>query len=96
MAMQTDVKSTKPLAATGAFKKDQIIESINGQTLKDIDPRIQLGRIIEAAEATDSAGEVDRVVVGLLQRSGTQRGAVGRRGQGGDVRRRGRGIAARG
>jgi hypothetical protein len=31
----------------------QIIESINGQALKDIDPRIQLGQILEAAEAGD-------------------------------------------
>lgn len=42
-----------PADATGAFKAGQIIESINGETLKDIDPRIQLGQIIEKAEATD-------------------------------------------
>lgn len=47
------VEPGSPAAATGAFKKDQIIESINGQVLKDIDPRIQLGRIVEAAEAAD-------------------------------------------
>ena len=42
-----------PADATGAFKAGQIIASINGEKLKDIDPRIQLGRIIEKAEATD-------------------------------------------
>ena len=47
------VEPGSPAAATGAFKKNQIIQSINDQVLKDIDPRIQLGRIIEVAEATD-------------------------------------------
>ena len=47
------IEPGSPAAATGAFKKGQIIESINGQPLKDIDPRIQLGNIIETAEATD-------------------------------------------
>ncbi len=40
-------------AETAGIKKGQIIGSINGQTLKNIDPRIQIGRIIEAAEASD-------------------------------------------
>ncbi len=44
-----------PAAATGKLKQGQIIESINGGKLKGIDPRIQLGQIIEAAEATDGA-----------------------------------------
>ena len=35
------------------LKVGQMIESINGQTLKDIDPRIILGGIITQAEATD-------------------------------------------
>jgi hypothetical protein len=48
-----DIEPGSPAAATGALKKGQIIESINGQSLKDIDPRIQLGNIIEAAEASD-------------------------------------------
>jgi hypothetical protein len=39
--------------ADGKLKKGQIIETINGQKLQDIDPRIQLGNIITAAEATD-------------------------------------------
>jgi len=39
--------------AEGKLKVGQIIETINGQKLKDIDPRIQLGNIITAAEATD-------------------------------------------
>ena len=42
-----------PAEATGKLKVGQMIESINGQTLKDIDPRIQLGAIITKAEATD-------------------------------------------
>ncbi len=47
------IEPGSPAEATGAFKKGQIIESINGQGLKNIDPRIQLGQIIEAAEASD-------------------------------------------
>ena len=47
------IEPGSPAEATGKFKKGQIIESINGQTLKDIDPRIQLGQILEKAEATD-------------------------------------------
>ena len=42
-----------PAEATGKLKVGQMIESINGQTLKDIDPRIILGGIITKAEATD-------------------------------------------
>lgn len=41
-----------PAEAAG-LKKGQLIDSINGQTLKEIDPRIQLGQILEKAEATD-------------------------------------------
>ena len=48
-----DIEPGSPVEAAGAFKKGQIIESINGQFLKDIDPRIQLGHILEAAEAKD-------------------------------------------
>lgn len=48
-----DVEPGSPAAATGAFKAGQIIESINGEKLKDIDPRIQLGQMIEIAEASD-------------------------------------------
>ncbi len=42
-----------PAEASGKLKVGQMIESINGQTLKDIDPRVQLGAIITQAEATD-------------------------------------------
>ncbi len=42
-----------PAEATAKLKVGQMIESINGQALKDIDPRIQLGAIITQAEATD-------------------------------------------
>ena len=42
-------------AATGKLQKGQLIESNNGQRLADIDPRIQLGRILANAEATDGA-----------------------------------------
>lgn len=42
-----------PAESGGKLKVGQMIESINGQTLKDIDPRVQLGAIITQAEATD-------------------------------------------
>ena len=48
-----NVEEGSPAAATGKLNKGQIIETINGQQLKDIDPRIQLGDIITAAEAAD-------------------------------------------
>jgi len=48
-----DIEPGSPAEASGKLKKGQIIGSINGQTLKGIDPRIQLGQILEAAEATD-------------------------------------------
>ena len=48
-----NIEEGSPAEATGKFKVGQIIESINGQVLKDIDPRIQLGRIVTAAEAAD-------------------------------------------
>lgn len=47
------VEKGSPAEATGKLKKGQIIESINGQTLKDIDPRVQLADILTEAEATD-------------------------------------------
>ena len=48
-----NVEDGSPAAAAGKLKKGQIIETINGQKLADIDPRIQLGNIITDAEATD-------------------------------------------
>jgi HEAT repeat protein len=48
-----NVEKGSPAEAAGKLKAGQIIETINGQKLKDIDPRIQLGRIITAAEAKD-------------------------------------------
>jgi len=47
------IQEGSPAAATGRLEKGQIIESINGQKLADIDPRIQLGQILAKAEATD-------------------------------------------
>lgn len=64
-----NVEEGSPAAETGILKKGQIIESINGQTLADIDPRIQLGSILAEAEATDGLvslvikGEKDPVTV---------------------------------
>lgn len=58
-------------AETAGLKQGQIIETINGQSLKDIDPRIQLGRILEAAEASDGVlafairGQAAPVVVNI-------------------------------
>lgn len=48
-----NVEDGSPAAATGKLKPGQIIETINGAKLHDIDPRIQLGQIITAAEASD-------------------------------------------
>lgn len=48
-----NVEPNSPAAATGKLKKGQIIESINGRVLKDLDPRIILGDLITEAEATD-------------------------------------------
>ncbi|MEK6239630.1 MAG: DUF6288 domain-containing protein, partial [Planctomycetales bacterium] len=47
------IEEGSPAAATGKLEKGQIIESINGQQLADVDPRIQLGRILAQAEASD-------------------------------------------
>ncbi len=52
-----NVEEGSPAAKTGKLKAGQIIESINGVVLKDIDPRIILGDIITAAEAKD--GKID-------------------------------------
>jgi hypothetical protein len=48
-----NIEGGSPAAATGKLKKGQVIESINGQKLADIDPRIQLARIVTKAEASD-------------------------------------------
>ncbi|MHA1567251.1 MAG: DUF6288 domain-containing protein, partial [Alphaproteobacteria bacterium] len=48
-----NIEEGSPAAEAGKLKAGQIIETINGQKLADIDPRIQLGRIIADAEASD-------------------------------------------
>jgi len=48
-----NIEAGSPAEAAGKLAKGQIIETINGQKLADIDPRIQLARIMGAAEATD-------------------------------------------
>jgi hypothetical protein len=54
MTMQIhNVEPGSPAEATGKLQKGQIIESINGNVLKDTDPRIILGNIITDAEAKD-------------------------------------------
>ena len=58
-----NVEEGSPAAATGQLKKGQLIESINGQKLADIDPRIQLAQILGAAVGTR-----------LLRRVGFHRG----------------------
>jgi len=64
-----NIEEASPAAATGKLKAGQIIESINGQKLADIDPRIQLGSILAEAEAKDGAlkfvirGEAEPVTV---------------------------------
>ena len=47
------VEPGSPAAATGKLKPGQIIESINGKVLKDVDPRVILGNLIAEAEAKD-------------------------------------------
>ncbi len=47
------VDKGSPADVCGKLKVGQMIESINGKTLKEIDPRIILGGIITDAEATD-------------------------------------------
>jgi len=65
-----NIEDGSPAAAAG-LKPGQIIESINGEKLQDIDPRIQLGNLITAAEASDGIltfaikGEAAPVVVKL-------------------------------
>ena len=61
----SNVEEGSPAAATERLKKGQIIETINGQILKDIDPRIQLGKILAQAEASD--GELKFVIQGEAQ-----------------------------
>ena len=41
------IENGSPAAATGKLKTGQIIETINGQELADIDPRIQLGQVLD-------------------------------------------------
>ncbi len=48
-----NVEDGSPAAATGKLKKGQLIDSINGRVLEDMDPRQILGDIIARAEATD-------------------------------------------
>jgi hypothetical protein len=65
----SQIEEGSPAAASGKLKTGQIIETINGQLLKDIDPRIQLGQILAAAEASDGMlefsikGEAEPVIV---------------------------------
>ncbi len=70
-----NVEAGSPAAATGKLTAGEIIETINGQKLHDIDPRIQLGNMITTAEATDGKvvfalrdkedGPVQEVVVAI-------------------------------
>lgn len=54
MTMQiNNVEKGSPAEAVGKLQKGQIIESINGRVLKEIDPRIILGDIVTEAEAKD-------------------------------------------
>ena len=62
------IEPGSPAEAAG-LEKGQVIESINGEPLKNIDPRIQLGNLLAKAEATDGLvrfaikGEAAPVVV---------------------------------
>jgi hypothetical protein len=46
-----NIEEGSPAAATGQLKNGQIIESVNGHTMKDEDPRVLLGNWITEAEA---------------------------------------------
>jgi hypothetical protein len=48
-----NVEEGSPAAATGKLKKGQLIDSINGRVMKDMDPRQILGNIITEAEGRD-------------------------------------------
>ncbi len=50
-----NIEEGSPAELAGKFTVGQIIETINGQKLKDIDPRIQLAQILSEAEASDGA-----------------------------------------
>ncbi|MDG2182485.1 MAG: DUF6288 domain-containing protein [Mariniblastus sp.] len=56
------VEKGSPAETTGRFQPGQVIERINGQTLANIDPRIQLGQILAEAESSD--GRVELVLQG--------------------------------
>jgi hypothetical protein len=58
-----NVEPGSPAEKAGKLKAGQVIESINGKVLKDIDPRIILGDIITEAEATD--GKVSLKIKGV-------------------------------
>lgn len=66
-----NVEEGSPAATTGRLQKGQVIETINGQKLAEIDPRIQLGQILAAAEASDGLlkfaikGEAEAVPVAV-------------------------------
>ncbi|MBT3294872.1 MAG: hypothetical protein HN383_06350 [Verrucomicrobia bacterium] len=47
------IEEGSPAAVTGKLKAGQFIETINGQKLADVDPRIQLAALITEAEASD-------------------------------------------
>lgn len=57
-----NVEKGSPAEQAGKLKPGQIIESINGVALKDIDPRIILGNLITEAEAKD--GKVNLKIQG--------------------------------
>ena len=65
------IEKGSPAEETGRLKSGQIINTFNGQKLAKIDPRIQLGQILAAAEATDGLiqlsieGEAQPVTVRL-------------------------------
>ena len=73
MTMQiNNVEKGSPAEATGKLQKGQIIESINGKVLKEIDPRIILGDIVTEAEAKD--GKVVLKIQGRGRRHGEHPG----------------------
>jgi len=55
-----NIEEGSPAALTGQLKVGMTIETINGEILKDIDPRIQLGNMITRAESKN--GKITLVV----------------------------------
>jgi len=75
----SNVEKGSPAEATGRLKKGQIIESINGETLKDIDPRV-MEQMVTAngghSQAKTTVAAKQRAAAAALQKSADKEPAV--------------------